>query len=212
MSDTLNVEKRGDTGTLRMRRMRANGRIPAVLYGHGLETIELSADAREVNRIIAHGGHIVQLSGDLSESALIKEVQWDALGTDVVHFDLARIDETEAVDVEITLELRGEAPGIAEGGVVRLLVHDVEIRCAANELPDHIEVKLNDLHLNKSITAADLRLPPSASLLVDPGLVLVTCELPIAVAEVTEEPAETAEPEIIGRKADEDESEVNDKE
>lgn len=207
MSDILNVEKRSDTGTLRMRRLRAGGRIPAVLYGHGLEVINLSADAREVNRIVSHGAHIVKLAGGLSESALIKEVQWDAVGTDVVHLDLARIDETEAVDVEITLELRGEAPGLAEGGIVRLMVHEVEIRCAANELPDHLEIRLNDLHLNQNITAADLHLPPSASLLVDPHLVLVTCEMPQALAEDGAEAADTAEPEIIGRKAGDDETE-----
>jgi large subunit ribosomal protein L25 len=207
VSDTLNVEKRSDTGTLRMRRLRASGRIPAVLYGHGMESVNLSADAREVSRIVSHGVHIVKLAGQLSESALIKEVQWDAIGSDVVHLDLARIDETEAVEVEITIELRGQAPGIAEGGVVRLLVHEVEIRCAANELPDHFEVKLNDLHLNQSIRAADLHLPPSAVLLVDPSLVLVTCELPQVVAEQETEAAETAEPEIIGRKEDGDEAE-----
>ena len=195
-----------------MRRMRAGGRIPAVLYGHGLETVSLSVDAREINRIVSHGVHIVKLAGQLSESALIKDVQWDAIGTDVVHFDLTRIDETEAVDVEITLELRGEAPGIAEGGVVRLLVHEVEIRCVANELPDHFEIKLNELHLDQSITAADLQLPPSAILLVEPSLVLVTCELPQVVKEETEEAAvDSDEPEVIGRKEDEDGDEDKEK-
>lgn len=213
MSDILNVEKRSDTGTLRMRRLRASGRIPAVLYGHGLETVKLSVDAREINKIVSHGAHIVKLAGQLSESALIKDVQWDALGSDIVHFDLTRIDETEVVDVEIALELRGEAPGIAEGGVVRLLVHEVEISCPANELPDHIEIKLNELHLDQSITAADLHLPPSATLLVDPGLVIVTCELPQAVEETVDEAvADSDEPEVIGRKDDDDEKEEENKE
>lgn len=209
MSDTLRVEKRGETGTLRMRRLRATGRIPAVLYGHGQESVNLIVDVTELGRVIAHGGHIVNLTGALNESALLKSVQWDPLGSDILHLDLTRIDEKEAVEVVISLEFRGNAPGISEGGVVRHMQHDVRIRCAANEVPDHLIVKLNDLHLNKAITAGEILLPPSGVMLTDPHLVVVECKVPTDTsAEAADEGgAAPAEPELIGRKKEEAEEE-----
>lgn len=209
MSDTLRVEKRNETGKLRMRRLRATGRIPAVLYGHGQESVNLIVDVAELGRVIAHGGHIVNLIGAVKESALLKAVQWDPLGTDILHLDLTRIDEKEAVEVVISLEFRGVAPGVSEGGVVRHAQHDIRIRCAANEVPDHLIVKLGDLHLNQAITAADIPLPPSGELLTDPHTIVAECKVPAAAAEEAgvEGATAPAEPELIGRKKEEAEEE-----
>jgi large subunit ribosomal protein L25 len=195
-----------------MRRLRAAGKIPAVLYGHGLENVNLSIDSRDVDRMIRETSHIVELKGDVNESALVKDVQWDAIGSDVVHIDLARIDATESVEVTLNVELRGSAPGSNDGGIVMLQVHDIEMRCPANQLPDSIEININHLELNGVITAADLEIPAVAELLIEPTTVIVTCELP----QVIEEPEAgevadgAAEPEVIGAKDDEDESEGND--
>lgn len=211
MTDPLNVEKRDQTGTLRMRRLRASGRIPAILYGHGESNINLHADARDVEKLVRESHHVIELSGAVSESALVKDVQWDALGVDILHFDLARIDATEMVEVELAIELRGVAPGTREGGIVRHLVHEVTLKCPANKLPDVLAVSINDLHLNGTVTAANLPIPAEAELLLEPDTIIVTCELPVVVEEPVADVDAAAEPEVIGRKEEGDESAEDDK-
>ncbi len=190
-----------------MRRLRADGRIPAVLYGHGKENINLQADVREVEKLVRESHHVVELRGAVNESALVREVQWNSLGSDVLHLDLARIDATEMIEVELTIELRGIAPGTREGGIVRQLVHEVSLKCPANKLPDVLEVSINDLKLDGSITAAELEIPSEAELLIESDTVLVTCELPLVIEEPEVETAEGAEPEVIGRKDDDEDTE-----
>lgn len=208
VSDSLNVKKRTVTGTKRMRRMRAAGEIPAVLYGHGQESIALTLSAREVERTIAHGGHMVELKGDLDENALVKEIQWDAFGSEVLHVDLNRVDANEAVEVSVTLEFRGDAPGVGEGGIVRHLEHEITILCPANRIPDQLEVRLHDLHLDGSIVLSEIAIPEAAELVTPPDTVLAVCELPVVVEEqaADDEAAEgAAEPEVIKKGADDDE-------
>ncbi len=210
MSDAISVKKRDETGTLRMRRLRKAGQVPAILYGHGRENVSLVLDVRDIKKAVHAGRHIVELTGDVSESALIKEVQWDALGTDILHLDLARVDASESVEVTIAIDFRGVAPGTRSGGIVKHVMHEVEVRCPANQLPEHLEVSINELELDDVITAGDIALPAAAELTGDPGEVVVTCVAPTIVEEPTEEEAAAAafaEPEVIGRKAEDEESE-----
>ena len=108
MADLLNVEARDTTGTLRMRRLRKSGKVPAVLYGHGEGTVSLTILQKEIDRVVGHGGHIVELKGAVTEGALIKAVQWDAFGSSILHVDLTRIDPNEKVEVTLPVELKGD--------------------------------------------------------------------------------------------------------
>ena len=92
-----------------MRRLRASGYVPAILYGRG-EPVPLQVSSRDVNQVVHHGSHVVTLEGALNESALIKEVQWDAFGDHILHIDLYRITAGEVVDLELGVNLIGEAP------------------------------------------------------------------------------------------------------
>ena len=188
--------------------MRTAGRIPAIIYGRGKETVSISIDSRDVAKIVRTGQRIVELGGDVSQDALIKEVQWDAFGTEVLHIDLARIDASEAVEVSLLVELRGVAPGTRSGGIVKHQMHEILIRCPANKLPEHLEVNINELELDDSITADQVDLPAAAELLCNASDVVVTCVAPLVVEEL-EEGAEPgmAEPEVIGRKPDDEDGE-----
>ena len=104
-----------------MKRLRQTGKIPAVLYGHGEGTVMLTASEKEINKMIDAGSHIIDLAGEVSGTALVKEVQWDALGSNVLHLDLARVDANEKVEVTLQVVLHGEAPGVKDGGVVSLV-------------------------------------------------------------------------------------------
>ena len=209
MSDSINVTTREQTGTLRMRRLRKSGFIPAVLYGHGKETVMLNVPESELQRVIQHGSHIIELTGSVKESALIKEVQWDAFGSSILHLDLTRIDATEEVEVTLPIELKGDAPGTHNGGVVKFLKHEITIACPANMLPDKIELKINNLELDATITAGEVPLPDGARLTGSPNEPVVGCSVPAAAVEVETEPTDEAvEPEVIGAKDKESDEEA----
>ncbi len=206
MAEVLHCEKRNETGTLRMRRLRKSGKVPAVLYSRG-DNVKLSIDSRDIVTLIRHTNPIVELKGAVSESAIIKDIQWDPLGVDVLHLDLARIDATESVEVTIHIELVGVAPGTKSGGVLKLLMHEVDILCPATAVPDKLELRINDLELDGALTAGQIRLPASASLIGSPDEIVVQCVEVTAVEEIEIPEGEVAEPEVIGRKADDEEGE-----
>ena len=205
MTDVLHVQKRTETGTLRMRRMRREGQIPAVLYGHGAESVALSVPTRDVNAWLRQASHIVQLQGDFTESVVVKEVQWDAFGVDVLHIDFARIDEKESLELELQVELKGDAPGTKMGGIVKHVVHRLTVRGPATQLPDRLELNINQLEVGGALKASDLELPESVELVGESDEVLVMCSEASAAAEESDEASDSpAEPEVIGRKSGED--------
>lgn len=191
-----------------MRRLRRNGQTPAILYGHGLDNVSLSIPTAEVKAALRHGGKLVTLQGSLDEKALIRAIQWDCYGSEVLHMDLTRVSEQERVQVTVPLELRGEAPGAKEGGMVDHHLFDVEIECPAGEIPEKLVASIRNLHLGDTILLADVPLPPHVQLLTPTDTVVVSCEAQMAAEEGAEEGAAgPAEPEVIGRKAEDEEGE-----
>ncbi|MFN9343610.1 MAG: 50S ribosomal protein L25, partial [Planctomycetota bacterium] len=159
MADILTVEKRNETGTARMRRLRNSGKVPAVLYGHGQDNVNLVLDARELSAVLRHSGHIVNLKGAVEESALIKDVLWDSVLQQVLHVDLSRVDASEAVEVELTVDLKGTARGTSNGGLLNHVLHEVTILCPAERIPEKLELKILDLDVGQSLRARDIVLP-----------------------------------------------------
>ncbi len=207
MSDSLTVEIREDFGTTASRRLRKSGKIPAILYGHGEENVGLTVSAEEVAAAIRHGSRLVDLTGAVTESALIKEVHWDAFGIEVLHLDFTRTSKTESVEITVLVELRGVAPGTKLGGVVQHQQHELEIVCPAGSIPEKVEANINSLEIGDVITAGELELPVGASLLTDPAEIIVQC---VEAEEEREEELEEAapgEPEVIGRQEEDEEGE-----
>ncbi|MDG1875103.1 MAG: 50S ribosomal protein L25 [Mariniblastus sp.] len=189
-----------------MKRLRQTGQIPAILYGHGEGGVMLSVCERDLNKAIDTGSHIVDLVGDTKESALIKDVQWDAFGIKVLHVDLTRVDATEAVEVTIPIELKGDPVGTHHGGTVNFHQHEITIFCPANVLPDKIDLKVSDLDVDQSITAGDIPLPPGAKIAEAPETPIVSCSVVVEKAAADSEESGASEPEVIGGKKDEEES------
>jgi large subunit ribosomal protein L25 len=208
MAQQLAVDSRDTQGKRRNRRLRAAGRVPAILYGHGLENVSLAVGADELASVIRHGSRLVSLTGVVNESAFIRELQWNTWGTHIIHVDFTRISEHEIVEVRVNIELRGEAPGVREGGVVNQLVHEVEIACPASVIPEKLVVNINHLKLNDTITLGDLELPHGAKRLVDDlEAVAVQCVVPAELPEEGSGEAVPGEPEVIGAKEEEEEAE-----
>lgn len=207
MSDVLKVESRAAHRSREVGQLRKQGLVPAVLYGHGEANLNLQLSMVDVRNALRAGHHIVDLGGAVKEKAIIKAIQWDAFGDTVLHIDFARVSATELVSIELPLELRGEAPGAASGGVVEQSVYKLLIKGPADALPDRVELKIFDLQFGKSITAAAVELPAKCQLTIPLDTILVSCNAPKAekVAEAGAAPA-SVEPEVIRReKAAEDE-------
>jgi large subunit ribosomal protein L25 len=211
MADVLHVEVRRERGSRAARKLRGAGRIPAVLYGHGEENIALSVPQDEIETAVRHRAHLVNLEGGVTESALIQSLQWDTYGVEILHADLYRVRKGEMHEAVVAVQLRGEAPGSKEGGIVQLVLHEIEIMCAVESIPDVFEISINDLHLNSEITAGEIKLPEGATLITPVDDVVVHCIDAARVAAPAEEEAvpggEGAEPEVIGRKKEEGEEE-----
>jgi large subunit ribosomal protein L25 len=206
MAETLNVKPRESCGKREARRLRRSGSIPAILYGHGEANRSLTVATDEMSSVVRRGGRVVDLKGAVNEKALIRDLRWDTYGKHVLHVDFTRVSEHERIEVKVAVELRGQAAGAKDGGVVEHFVHEVEIECEALSIPDKLGLNINDLKVGDSLTAGDLQLPPGVKLISDPEAVVVHC----AAARVEEEEAgatATAEPEVIGRKAEEGEAE-----
>jgi large subunit ribosomal protein L25 len=206
MAEVLNSALRESLGRRESRRLRRSGHIPVELYGHGKANVHLSVPLLELQTAIRHGAHLIELTGAVAESALIRDVQWDPLGVDLLHVDLARVSAEEAVEVTVAVELRGTAAGTKEGGVVQHVLHDVRILCPAGLIPDKLEARISQLQVNQHFTAGQLELPTGAKLLTSPDQIIATCNTPMVQADEAAVPAaDVSEPELIGRKPKEEE-------
>ncbi|MBT4725740.1 MAG: 50S ribosomal protein L25 [Planctomycetaceae bacterium] len=200
MAELFQTELRDLTGSANTRRLRRSGNVPAILYGHGKENVSLSLVSKQVQAAIERREKLVQLEGAVTENALVKAVQWDALGTKVIHLDLTRVDENETVQVTVVIVVKGTAPGLAAGGRVNRTIRRTQITCPVMEIPNKIELNLSTLELNGSLTLADLALPKGVQLVAAPETVVATCTEIIVAEEPTADEAtdDAAEPELIG--------------
>jgi large subunit ribosomal protein L25 len=205
MAEALQVELRQNRGKRKARQLRRSGAIPAVLYGHGQESVSLTVPREAFVTALRHGTRLVDLQGAVSESALIRELQWDTFGVDVLHIDFARVSADERITVTVAVELRGQSPGVRAGGVVQHLVHQAEIECLATAIPEKLQVNINHLELLGTITLGQMELPQGVAVVGDPEAIVVQCVEPVEEVEA-EAGTEGAEPEVIGRKPDEEEA------
>lgn len=206
MAEVLKVELRQADGKRVARRLRRGGAVPAILYGHGESNMTLTVLADQIAAAVRHGSRVVELQGAANEKALIRDLQWDVYGIDILHVDFTRVSEHERIEVKVPVVLRGEAPGIKDGGVVEHLVHEVEIECEALSIPEKLYLSVNDLKVGDALKVGQVQLPAGVTLLSDPDQIAVQCEVPVEAEEAA--PSEAgAEPEVIGRKAEEESDE-----
>ena len=209
MSKSLSIaaKSRTETGTRAVRRLRSEGRIPAIMYGHGQDPTMLSVNQHDFDGLLRHGAHgllDVEMDG-ATESAVIKDVQYDVFGREVLHVDFARISRDERVVVEVPIVLKGTAAGVAEGGVVNWNMHSVDIECPAANIIEQLPVNVAGLKLNQSILVRDLQVPEGLKIMDEPDLVVVQVTPPQREVEPTEVETAGAEPELIRREAKPDE-------
>lgn len=191
--------KNKGTGSRVARRLRREGRIPAVIYGHKQAVVPITLSHDDVWHMIKAASHLAELDlGGTSETVLIRDVQWDHLGKEILHLDFARVSAEELIETDINIELRGQAAGVAAGGVLEHLVHALRIKCPAGAIPDSIKLDVSHLGVDEGIHVRDLTLPAGVTADADPDLLLVHVVIRGAQAEPAEGAAEAlTQPEVI---------------
>ena len=190
--------KNKGTGTKFARKLRSQGRIPAIIYGHKLAPLPISMTRESVWEMIKKRTHLAELEmdGGGPETVMVREIQWDHLGKEIIHLDFARVSAGEAIETEVTIELRGVAPGTAEGGVLEQLIHAIEVTCRADAIPDNIKVDISELKIGQAIHVKELKLPEGVSTQADPEALVVHVTTKVQEAATTEA-ADGVQPEVI---------------
>ncbi|MCU0305653.1 MAG: 50S ribosomal protein L25 [Thermoanaerobaculales bacterium] len=211
---TLIVDKREEKGTSPSGRLRAVGRVPAVLYGGDLPPVAISVEEKAVKEILKQEAgentiFLLKLRGTTEERmAMIKELQTNPISGKFTHIDFIRVMAGHALTVTIRIELTGDCKGVRQGGRIDFMSRELSVEVLPRHMFDHIEIDTTDMMIGDVITVADLqpRLPESARFLEDPARVVVMVEAPrLTEAKEGEEAAgerviaETAEPEVIGK-------------
>jgi len=203
----LKAEVREQTGSNAVRKVREQGKIPAVVYGHKEEPVAISLDAHDFVEGLHHGHRLMDVQiGQKKQKAIVKALQYDHLGRNIIHADLVRVDMTESVRVTVPIELKGTAAGTHEAGIVEEHVDRLEVECRATDIPEAITVSVKELHVGGAIHAGEIELPSGVKLISPPETLLVTCHL-VAAAKSTEELEDEvpAAPEVIGEEKDSEE-------
>ena len=205
-SAQITAKPRSELGSRANKRLRDAGFVPGVIYGHKEAVVPITLPKKDVVNHLSHGTHLFEVGLDgKKETVLVKEVQYDHLGADVLHVDFARVSLDEKVEVSVPLELKGEPKGEADGGVLQQILNELQVECLVTEIPDRIIHNVSEMALNDVLHISDIKLPQGVRVLQDGDLIVATVkeiqEEVIAPAAVVEEGA--AEPEVIGRKVEE---------
>lgn len=205
----LSAEKRSDTGKSVARRLRREGRIPGVMYGAENDPIAVSIERIELGRLLRKKHSIINVKVDGNDQrAVIKDIQYHPVSSDVTHVDFMRVVAGTEITVTVPLHFVGTAVGTKTGGVLSTLMHELPISVLPRYMPDSIEVDISALEIGDSIRLKDLALENMTVLISEEELV-VQVTMPRKEEEVEEveevEEGEEQEPEVITARGDEEE-------
>jgi len=208
--ELLKASRRRQAGTHKARALRRQGLIPGVIYGHGRKTQPITMSEHDVELAVFHGERLLEIElGGKKENVLIKEVQYDTFGQEVIHVDLARVRLDERVEVTVPIVLRGTPAGVSENGVLQQAANEVTLECLVSKIPEEISLQVTELQVGEARYMRDLPLPEESRLLGD-GEAMVCSIVVLAEEEAPPEveAAAAAEPQIIGEKPEEGEQEA----
>ncbi|MCH2653176.1 MAG: 50S ribosomal protein L25 [Gemmatimonadetes bacterium] len=200
MTITLKAQKREGTGKGVARKLRQEGRVPAVLYGRELGTMHLSLDTHEAENLfhsISTENTIVGLKvegvGELFQT-LVREIQSHPFKSSLIHVDFLRIQAGVAVDVEVPLRLIGDPIGVKNsGGVLEQVLNELPVKCIPSKIPEFIEVDVSELDINDSLHVYDLELEEGINITVDEERTICAVAIPKVVEEAVVEEDELLE-------------------
>ncbi len=204
---TLTATTGRPTGTRSSRRLRAEGRVPAVVYGLGREPVAVSVDWRELrSALITDAGVNVLIDLEIAgegeaQLSIIKEIQRHPIRQTVEHLDFLLIRRDQEITVDVPLVAEGEASGLAaEGGMIETLITNLSVNAKPGSIPDQITYDVSGLAVGATITVGDLALPAGVTTDIDPDEVVVTAQVSRAAIEA--EAIEAADAETAAEQAE----------
>jgi len=215
---TVQAEERQEVGKGPNRRLRTQGKIPAVLYGEGLETLSVSVNLGDVDQILcSETGHntIFKLQvGSNSTDVLIRDYQLDPIKGTLLHADFLTVALDKKMTFAVPVQPVGTASGVTAGGILDIVLREIELECLPADVPDHIPVDVTQLEIGDTVRVEALQMDLSKiSVLSDPGLVILSIVPPHVEEEpeVVLEEEELEEPELIKKGKGEEEEEETEK-
>ncbi len=213
----LDVKPREEAGSAVARRLRAGGMVPGVLYGAGNKAHPFAVEERELRRVLTgeHGLHaILDVVFDGQKTphhAVLKDYQLDPVRPRLLHIDLHEVRLDQVIQTQVVVEPVGDSPGVKEGGVLTLVLREVNVEALPMEVPDRLELDISEMTIGDSLRVSDLVVPEGVRLLDDPEAVVATLAPPAKVEEPEEveplEGEEAVEGEAEGEPTPEAESE-----
>lgn len=209
---SLAAESRTNVGKGAARSLRRDGRVPAVIYGHGRDPLPLSVDHKEVGRLLeVIGGEAalvnVSIDGAAAGQVIVREVQRNPVKrSDVIHLDLYAVVAGQPITVEVPVHIEGTADGVRNfGGVLDLHLHRLTVKCLPKDIPEHIVIDVTALLVGEAIHVRDVTVP-NAELMHDDDVSIVG----VLAGRVEEAatPADSSEPEVINQKGKAEEAET----
>src|ERR1043166_8206239 len=205
---SLEVSRREQGGKNVARRLRAAGKVPAVVYGGHRDPVAIEVDRKSISELIQKSEHgirsifLLKMTGsDQQRHAMIKDIQIDPISRKMTHIDFVRVLMDEVIRTSVPVHINGTALGVKEGGILDWQVRELHIECLPNAIPDTIEVDVSPLGVHDYLHVRDLNVPEGVKVLDDQERIVVG--VTHAKAEVVETPAAEgaaaapAEPEVI---------------
>jgi len=217
------VQKREIFGKNHMNRLRAQGLLPAVLYGHQETSLSLSMTEGALKKALQQGGPNVILSLALEgakepKTALIKEMQRDPITGKIIHVDLYQISLKDKITVRVPLQVVGlaECTGIRDGGILEHHLRDLEVRCLPTAIPASIPTDISGCKIGDSLHVSDLKIPEGVEVLTSKGEAVLSVTVPTEIVEAVPAAVDAAaaaptQPEVIGEKEREERRAATDK-
>ena len=207
MNIVVKSEKRQGLGSNAARRLRAQGFVPAVLYGEAMESRPLVLSKKDIVQILrleTGENTIFKVAVDAElYDAMIKDLQIDPATDELLHADLIRISMDKPVRVTVPIVHRGEPIGVkTEGGFIDFVTREVEVECLPRDIPESIGIDIGELHVNQSLKVENMAIPAGVKIITDPGTVLVLVSMPHKEEEF---PGEKPEGEVVAEEPKEPE-------
>jgi len=217
----LAVERRETRGKNEARRTRSGGKIPAVVYGAGKDTVPINVSLRDLSDAFRGGAgenaiFLLKLAGsDQTRHAMIKDMQRDPLSRRLLHLDFVRVLMDTKIRVQVPVEIVGVAKGVkVDAGILDFVTREIEIECLPGNIPEHLPVDVTELSIGDALRVSDVKAPEGVEIVEDPERVVLHIAHPaheeVAVAaEAVEAALEPAEPEVLrkGKAVPEEEGE-----
>ncbi|MGH2794276.1 MAG: 50S ribosomal protein L25 [Actinomycetota bacterium] len=197
MEVTIQAEERAGTGKGVARKLRAVGKVPAVVYGRGMDPVAVAVDRMSLIRAFKTdaGRNVLidlQFAGD-THLTLARELQRDPVRGTILHVDFLKIARDVAIEVDVPIHIEGEAPGVKEGGVIEHHLWSVRVTCLPGNVPERLDADVSNMVIGDMLRVADLRVPEGVTVLTNPEDAVLGVVVPQILKVEEEVPAEAVE-------------------